>query len=112
MDQVSPHPTGSEGTTDQDGSERSGHWKRASVSATVWWLGAVAAALAGGVGEEPGSTGYVTGRLLVPFALAAGLAGFLAKRSSRPWGWARHLAVTLVAAVGFAVVSAIRRMSG
>lgn len=112
MDPASPPQTGSQGITDQDGSERSGHWKRASISATVWWLGVLTAALAAGVGEESESIGYVAGTLMAPFLLAAGLAGFLAKRSSRPWGWVMHLAVTLVAGVAFAVVSTIGEMSG
>lgn len=111
MDPESPQAA-SETTTDKSGSERSGHWKRASISAAFWWLAAVAAILAGGDVEGSESIGYVAGTLLVPFALAAGITGFLAKRSSRSWGWGKHLSVTLAAGIVLAVASAIGKLAG
>lgn len=115
MDPESPqsaNETTTDQTTDKSGPERPGHWKRASISAAVWWLAAVAAILAGGDVEGSESIGYVAGTLLVPFALAAGITGFLAKRSSRSWGWGKHLSVTLAAGIVLAVASTIGKLAG
>lgn len=111
MDQESPQP-GSETTAEQRGSERSGHWKRALISAAVWWLAAVAATLAGGDVEGSEWIGRVAGTLLAPFALAAGITGLLARGSTKPWGWGRHFVVTLVAGIFFAVMSTVGKLSG
>lgn len=56
--------------------------------------------------------GSTVGSLLVPIAIGVVGSGLIARSSSRTWGWLRHLATTLVIAIGVSVLSSAGRLAG
>lgn len=89
------------------------HWLRATISGAFWFillLGTVFALL--GPPSTSYALGVAVGSLLFPVALGVGASGLMARSSKRTWGWSRHLATTLVIAIGVSVVSSAGRLAG